>query len=91
MKASVVISNSFIKKEFILKMNVIKYKNKEEIIFDISKLSGDELILLENAIDDELRCVNIDLFYIDDNEEPNYCVNYKYLLDNDCLVLRYIK
>ena len=59
---------------------MIKYKYDSEVIFDISNLDKRELSLLYDAIDDNKQYIDIEMFFIDDSNIPNFGPDYNYIV-----------
>ena len=83
MKAYIDIENSRTQKVVTICVEVIKYKYDEEIIFDISSLNIDELQLLNDAIDNDKTYTDVEMFFIDDSNIPNFGPDYKYKLKDN--------
>lgn len=90
MKGYIDIENSKTQKVETLCVNIIKYQNNEEIIFDISSLNNHELKILKDAINDELTYTDIEMFFIDESNIPNFGPDYKYKIFENTLILNYI-
>lgn len=90
MKAKIDIENSKTKKVITLNVDVIKYEHNEEVIFDISKLNDSEINILNDAIDEKLTYTDIEMFFIDDNNIPEFGPDYKCTIENNKLILKYI-
>lgn len=90
MKAYIDIENSRTQKVVTICVEVIKYEYDEEIIFDISSLNIDELQLLNDAIDNDKTYTDVEMFFIDDSNIPNFGPDYKYELKDNKLILSYI-
>lgn len=69
---------------------MIKYKYDSEVIFDISNLDKSELSLLYDAIDDNKQYIDIEMFFIDDSNIPNFGPDYNYIVKDNKLILKYI-
>ena len=69
---------------------MIKYKYDSEVIFDISNLDKRELSLLYDAIDDNKQYIDIEMFFIDDSNIPNFGPDYNYIVNDNKLILKYI-
>lgn len=70
-------------------INIIKYE-ENEMIFDISTLNNHELEILKNAINDKLTYTDIEMFFIDDSNIPNFGPDYEYEIIDNKLILKYI-
>lgn len=70
-------------------VNIIKYE-ENEMIFDISTLNNHELEILKNAINDKLTYTDIEMFFIDDSNIPNFGPDYEYEIIDNKLILKYI-
>lgn len=83
------IENSKTQKVETICVNVIKYE-ENEIIFDISTLNNHELEILKNAINDKLTYTDIEMFFIDKSNIPNFGPDYEYEIIDNKLILKYI-
>ncbi len=85
------IENSKTKKIITLDLPVIKLERKSEVIFDISNITQEEKDILLLAINDstEFNYTDIEMFFIDDEEIPNYGPDYNYRIEDNKLVLNY--
>ena len=71
------IENSKTQKVETICVNVIKYE-EDEIIFDITNINSHELKILKNAINDKLTYTDIEMFFIDNSDIPNFGPDYEY-------------
>lgn len=90
MKAFIDIENSRTQNVDTICVDVIKYEYDREVIFDISSLDKRELSLLYDAIDDSKSYTDIEMFFIDDSNIPNFGPDYNYNLNGNRLILKYI-
>ena len=71
MKCYIDIENSKTQKVETLYVNIIKYEEDKEIIFDISTLNSHELEILKDAINEELTYTDIEMFFIGESNIPS--------------------
>lgn len=90
MKGFIDIENSKTQKVETICVNIIKYKDNEEIIFDISTLNSHELKILKDAVNDELTYTDIEMFFIDESNIPNFGPDYNCKIFKNTLILEYI-
>lgn len=88
MKAYIDIENSHTKKVITLEVPIIEHIKNKIIKFNISNLSKEQIILLENAISElpELSYTDIELFYIDNNNIPNFGPDYDFYIKDNLLI-----
>lgn len=88
MKAYIDIENSHTKKVITLEVPIIEHIKNKITKFDISNLSKKQIILLENAISElpELLYTDIELFYIDNNNIPNFGPDYDFYIKDNLLI-----
>ena len=87
MAAYIDIENSKTQKVETICVNVIKYE-EAEIIFDIVNLNNHELKILKNAINDKLTYTDIEMFFIDKSNIPNFGPDYEYEIIDNKLILK---
>lgn len=90
MKCYIDIENSKTQKVETLCVNIIKYEEDIEAIFDISTLNSHELEILKDAINDDLTYTDIEMFFIGESNIPNFGPDYKCNIVENTLVLDYI-
>lgn len=90
MKCYIDIENSKTQKVETLCVNIIKYEEDKEAIFDISTLNSHELEILKDAINDDLTYTDIEMFFIGESNIPNFGPDYKCNIVENTLVLDYI-
>lgn len=90
MKCYIDIENSKTQKVETLCVNIIKYEEDKEIIFDISTLNSHELEILKDAINDKLTYTDIEMFFIGESNIPNFGPDYKCKILKNTLILDYI-
>lgn len=90
MKGYIDIENSKTKKVETICVNVIKCVLDKEIIFDISNINSHELEILKDAINEKLTYTDIEIFFIDESNIPNFGQDYKCNLVDKNLILDYI-
>lgn len=90
MKAKIDIENSKTKKVITLNVDVIKYEHNKEVIFDISTLNDFEINILNDAIDEKLTHTDIEMFFLDNNDIPEFGPDYKSIIEDNKLILKYI-
>jgi hypothetical protein len=91
MKAQIDIENSKTGLVNTINLKIIKYEKDNEIIFYVSSLNDRELKLLKDAINQELKYTDIELFFIDEGTIPEFGPDYNYELIENKLILKYIK
>lgn len=90
MKCYIDIENSKTQKVETLCVNIIKYEEDKEAIFDISTLNSHELEILKDAINDDLTYTDIEMFFIGESNITNFGPDYKCNIVENTLVLDYI-
>lgn len=90
MKGYIDIENSKTQKVETLCVDIIKYEEDKEVIFDISTLNSHELEILKDAINDDLTYTDIEMFFIGESNIPNFGPDYKCNIIENTLVLDYI-
>ncbi len=90
MKAYIDIENSKTQNVDTICVDIIKYEYDSEVIFDISSLDKRELSLLYDAIDESKPYTDVEMFFIDDSNTPNFGPDYNYNVKDNKLVLKYI-
>lgn len=90
MKAYIDIENSKTQNVDTICIDIIKYEYDSEVIFDISSLDKRELSLLYDAIDESKPYTDVEMFFIDDSNTPNFGPDYNYNVKDNKLVLKYI-
>lgn len=83
------IENSKTQKVETICVNVIKCE-EDEIIFDITNINSHELKILKNAINEKLTYTDIEMFFIDKSNIPNFGPDYEYEIIDNKLILKYI-
>ena len=75
------------------KVPLIKFEDYKEVIFDISNLTNDDFDVLRIAIDTskDTSYTDIELFYTDQDKYPNYGPDYKFEIDGNKLVGKYVR
>ena len=90
MKAYIDIENSKTQNVDTICVDIIKYEYDSEVIFDISSLDKRELSLLYDAIDESKPYTDVEMFFIDDSNTPNFGPDYNYNVKDNKLILKYI-
>ena len=90
MKCYIDIENSKTQKVETLCVNIIKYEEDKEIIFDISTLNSHELEILKDSINEGLTYTDIEMFFIGESNIPNFGPDYKCKIFENTLILDYI-
>ncbi|MBQ3020910.1 MAG: hypothetical protein IJD92_01640 [Bacilli bacterium] len=86
------IENAKTQKVITLTLPIIDYKAEHSFEFDVSNLTKEEYILLQNAINPELKYTDIELFYVSmENGLFNYGDDYSYHIENGKLKGIYIR
>ena len=91
MRAFIDIENSKTGKVVTINTKVLQYNSKGECIFDISLISNDERELLINAINPLLTYTDIEMFFIDNDNIPNFGPDFEYSLENNLLYAYYTR
>lgn len=88
MKAYIDIENSHTKKVITLEVPIFEHVKNKIIKFDISNLSKEHIILLENAISElpELSYTDIELFFINNDNIPNFGPDYDFYIKDNILI-----
>ena len=90
MKGYIDIENSKTQRVETLCVDIIKYKDDDEIIFDISNLNDHELKILKDAVNDKLTYTDIEMFFINNSNIPNFGPDYHCKIYKNTLILNYI-
>ena len=87
-KAYIDIENSHTKKVITLEVPIIEHIKNKIIKSDISNLSKEQTSLLENAISElpELSYTDIELFFIDTDNTPNFGPDYDFYIKDNILI-----
>lgn len=85
MKAYINIENSKTKKVEKIIVPLLEYNDEGIVKFDISNLSENELDILKNAIDDNLKYTDIEMFFTDIDKYPNFGPDYEFRINNNIL------
>ena len=85
MIAYIDIENAKTKKVTTLELDII-INDKNEFVFEISKLNEKQLILLRDAINSDKKHTDIELFYVDDDSKPFFGPDYIFNMDSNHLV-----
>jgi len=91
MKASIDIENSKTKKVISLKLNIIEYYEDKKIVFDISNLNNNEIIILKDAISKDKEYTDIEMFFIDNSNIPEFGPDYNFYINDSNLIGIYNK
>lgn len=92
MKAYLDIENSRTKEVKTIVLPVIKCDLRNKVILDLKGLSDSELDILRKAVslDKKYSYTDIELFFIDNDEKPNFGPDYDIIIDGSTLVLSYV-
>ena len=76
-----------------LDLNLIEYIEDEKIVLDIKNLTEEEMDMLKLAIskDEETRYTDIEMFFIDDSEYPEFGPDYDFYIEDGLLSGIYIR
>ena len=91
MKAYINIENSKTRKVEKIIVPLLEFNNEGTIKFDISLLSERELDILKNAIDQRLDYTDIEMFFTDVDEYPNFGPDYEFKISGNILEGVYIR
>ena len=91
MKAYIDIENSKTKKVDTITVTLLEYNNEGNVKFDISSLTDCELEILKDAINNELDHTDIEMFFTDIDNYPNFGPDYEFKINNNILVGMYIR
>ena len=82
------IENSKTKKVITLDLNITEYIKNKIIKFDIKSLSEEKIDILSKAISElkEYSYTDIEMFFIDDNNKPNFGPDYNFYIKDNLLV-----
>lgn len=88
MKAYVDIENSHTHKVKTIELPVLEFMEDKIIKFDISTINDEEIKILVDAISElpELRFTDIEMFFIDDDNIPNFGPDYNFYIKDNTLV-----
>lgn len=89
MKAYIDIENFKTQEVITICAKVKKYNCYKDALFDISMLNNEEKKLLIDAIDNKLTYIDIEMFFIDEDNTPNFGSDYKYEIKDNDLILTY--
>ena len=85
------IENSKTQKVVTYNLNIIEYVENKHIKIDISNLSKEELSLLSLAISKNNKYCDIELFFIDDSNYPEFGPDYDFKIEKNILIGKYIR
>ena len=93
MKAYIDIENAHTQDVVTYECPVLEFDEKKEIKFDISHLKDSEVKTLMLAISEEpeFSYIDIELFFIDDDERPYFGPDYDFYIVDFILVGKYIR
>ena len=93
MKAYIDIENAHMNDVVTYECPVLEFGEKKEIKFDISHLKDSEVKTLMLAISEEpeFSYIDIELFFIDDDERPYFGPDYDFYIVDSILVGKYIR
>ena len=82
------IENSHTKRVITLEVPIHEHIKNKIIKFDISNLSKEQIIILENAISElpELSYTDIELFFINNDNIPNFGPDYDFYIKDNILI-----
>lgn len=88
MKAYVNIENSHTREVKMIELPIIEFIENKIIKFDINSLSRNEKKMLVDAISElpELEFTDIEMFFIDKINEPNFGPDYDFYIKDNTLV-----
>lgn len=88
MKAYINIENSHTREVKIIELPIIEFIEDKIIKFDINSLSKEEKEMLVDAISElpELQFTDIEMFFINEESEPNFGPDYDFYIKDNTLV-----
>ena len=88
MKAWIDIENSHTQKVITLEVPLLEFDYHKKAIFDISNITQDELEKLKLAIDskEELMYTDIEMFFTDQGDCPNFGPDYEFTIKDNKLI-----
>ncbi len=86
MRAYIDIENASNKNVITLKLEIVEYIKDKIIRFNIKDIKKEELKLLNKAISNKYDDIDIELFFIDDSEIPEFGPDYEFFIKDDLLV-----
>lgn len=88
MKAYINIENSHTREVKIIELSIIEFIENKIIKFDIHSLNEEENKILVDAISElpELEFTDIEMFFIDEEQEPNFGPDYDFYIKDNTLV-----
>ena len=88
MKAYVDVENSHTREVKTIELPIIEFIEDKIIKFDINSISEEEKKLLVDAISElpELGFTDIEMFFIDDDNVPNFGPDYNFYIKDNTLV-----
>lgn len=91
MKAYIDVENAHTQDVVTYECPVLKFDEQGEIKFDISSLCDSEISTLKLAISDNpnLNYIDIEMFYIDDDDVPYFGPDYDFNIVNSVLTGKY--
>jgi hypothetical protein len=91
MIAHIDIENSHTQEVITLDLKINEYIEDKIIKFDISNLNNEELNILKIAISSNNKYSDIEMFFIDDCNIPEFGPDYDFYIEKDELIGKYIK
>lgn len=86
MRARIDIENSKTKEVITLDVLVMEYAENKKVVFDISSIGENELHILTDAINPKLTYTDIEMFYIDiEDNIPNFGPDYDFIIEGNTL------
>ena len=71
---------------------IIKYEYEKDFIFDLSNITEYEYEILANAVNDNLKYTDIEMFFVDMKPNiPNFGPDYGYKIENNKLYGSYTR
>lgn len=88
MKAYINVENSHTREVKTIELPIIEFIENKIIKFDINSISEEEKKMLVDAISElpELGFTDIEMFFVDEENEPNFGPDYDFYIKDNALV-----
>lgn len=92
MRATIDIENSKSKEMETLNVPVIEYEENKKVLIDISSITEHELFILSEAINPELTHTDIEMFFLDvENDLPHFGPDFDFSIKENTLCGYYVR